>query len=115
DADGTGGGGLGQPWVRPSRRVRLGGAAPRALVLVAPFRVIDSPKVEASTSERRAFSWSVSRHDSFQSCRRRYFLSYYASLDDPEVRRLKRLSALPMWVGSVVPETIEAFLKAHDT
>ena len=70
--------------------------------------------MESGANERRPFSWSVSRHDTFQSCRRRYFLSYYAAVDDPEVHRLKRLSALPMWAGSVVHETIEAFLKAHD-
>lgn len=61
------------------------------------------------------FSWSVSRHDTFQGCRRRYFYSYYASNDDPEVRRLKKLSALPLWAGSVVHETIEALLKERDT
>ena len=60
------------------------------------------------------FSWSVSRHDSFSSCRRRYFYSYYVSQDDPEVQRLKKLSALPLWAGSVVHETIEGFLKTHD-
>jgi hypothetical protein len=61
------------------------------------------------------FSWSVSRHDSFSTCRRRYFYSYYASQEDPEVHRLKKLSALPLWAGSVVHETIEAFLKERDT
>ena len=60
------------------------------------------------------FSWSVSRHDTFSSCRRRYFYSYYVSADDPEVHRLKKLSALPLWAGSVVHETIETFLKTHD-
>ena len=60
------------------------------------------------------FSWSASRHDTFASCRRRYYYSYYASVTDPEIKRLKRLSALPMWAGSVVHETIEAFLKTHD-
>jgi heme-degrading monooxygenase HmoA len=63
---------------------------------------------------RPAFSWSASRHDSFETCRRRYFFSYYAAHDDPEVRRLKRLSALPLWAGSVVHETIERFLRSHD-
>jgi hypothetical protein len=61
-----------------------------------------------------AFSWSLSRHDTFQSCRRRYFYSYYASQDDPEILRLKKLSALPMWAGSVVHETIENVLKTKD-
>jgi CRISPR/Cas system-associated exonuclease Cas4 (RecB family) len=60
------------------------------------------------------FSWSVSRHDTFSSCRRKYFYSYYASVEDPEIRRLKKMSALPMWAGSVVHETIENFLKTRD-
>jgi hypothetical protein len=60
------------------------------------------------------FSWSVSRHDTFTSCRRRYFYSYYAAAEDAEVHRLKKLSALPLWAGSVVHETIERFLKTRD-
>lgn len=60
------------------------------------------------------FSWSVSRHDSFSTCRRKYYYSYYASNDDPEIKRLKKLSALPMWAGNVVHSTIENFLKTHD-
>ena len=48
------------------------------------------------------FSWSLSRHDTFSTCRRRYFYSYYVAPDDPEIQRLKKLSALPMWAGSVV-------------
>jgi len=71
--------------------------------------VVDTPRVE------KAFSWSVSRHDSFASCRRRYFYSYYASNEDPEIKRLKKLSALPMWAGNVVHQTIETFLKTRDT
>ena len=60
------------------------------------------------------FTWSVSRHDSFQTCARRYFYSYYVAPEDPEVHRLKKLSALPLWAGSVVHEVIEAFLKERD-
>ncbi len=60
------------------------------------------------------FSWSVSRHESFQTCARRYYYAYYAATEDDEVRRLKRLSALPLWAGSVVHETVEAFLKERD-
>jgi hypothetical protein len=56
----------------------------------------------------------MSRHDTFQTCRRRYFYSYYAAPEDPEIHRLKRLSALPMWAGSVVHETIETILKTRD-
>lgn len=60
------------------------------------------------------FSWSASRHDTFASCQRKYFYSYYAAVEDPEIRRLKKLSALPLWAGSVVHERIETFLKTHD-
>jgi hypothetical protein len=63
---------------------------------------------------QNGFSWSVSRHDTFQSCRRRYYYSYYAAALDPEIHRLKKLSALPLWAGSVVHETIESFLKTRD-
>jgi hypothetical protein len=57
------------------------------------------------------FSWSVSRHDTYQTCKRKYFYSYYASFQDPEVQRLKKLSALPLWAGSVVHDRIERFLR----
>jgi hypothetical protein len=72
------------------------------------------PETPAAPSERPAFSWSASRHETFQTCARRYYYSYYAAPEDPEIRRLKRLSALPLWAGSVVHETIERFLKTHD-
>jgi CRISPR/Cas system-associated exonuclease Cas4 (RecB family) len=62
----------------------------------------------------RPFSWSASRHDAFATCRRRYYYSYYASLEDDEVRRLKKLSALPLWAGSVVHDAIESFLRTND-
>ena len=67
-----------------------------------------------SSPGSRPFSWSASRHDTFATCRRRYYYSYYASLEDDEVRRLKKLSALPMWAGSVVHDTIESFLRTND-
>jgi hypothetical protein len=60
------------------------------------------------------FSWSLSRHDTFQTCRRRYYYGYYVAPEDAEVHRLKKLSALPLWAGSVVHETIEQLLKTRD-
>src|SRR6185295_8042040 len=39
---------------------------------------------------------------------------YYEAQVDPEVHRLKKLSALPLWAGNVVHETIEQVLKTHD-
>ena len=69
----------------------------------------------AAVEEKRpGFSWSVSRHDTFTRCRRRYYYSYYGAYEDPEIKRLKRLSALPLWAGNVVHEEIEKFLKQHD-
>jgi hypothetical protein len=59
------------------------------------------------------FSWSLSRHTTFAACRRRYYYAYYAAQTDPEIRRLKALSALPLWAGSVVHEAIERFLKSE--
>jgi CRISPR/Cas system-associated exonuclease Cas4 (RecB family) len=61
------------------------------------------------------FSWSISRHDTFAACRRKYYYSYYGANEDSEIRRLKNLSALPLWGGSVVHAEIEDFLKKHTT
>jgi hypothetical protein len=60
------------------------------------------------------FSWSLSRHSTFTSCRRRYYYSYYGAAEDPEIRRLKGLSALPLWAGTVVHDAIERFLREND-
>ena len=90
------------------------------MVLTAQARVLeshempDSPPIADGSTGGRPFSWSASRHDTFASCKRRYYYSYYASLDDPEIYRLKKLSALPLWAGSVVHDTIETFLRAND-
>lgn len=63
---------------------------------------------------RAEFSWSLSRHDTFATCKRRYYYAYYAAREDPEVYRLKKLSALPMWAGSVVHEAIERLLRTRE-
>jgi CRISPR/Cas system-associated exonuclease Cas4 (RecB family) len=76
--------------------------------------MLGPPPSGVPSSGSRPFSWSASRHDSFATCRRRYYYSYYASLEDEEIRRLKKLSALPLWAGSVVHDTIESFLKTND-
>lgn len=74
-----------------------------------------SEKTEESVRDARAFAWSASRHDTFATCPRKYYYSYYGILEDPEVQRLKQLSALALWAGSVVHETIEEFLRTNDT
>ena len=74
-----------------------------------------SEKAEEKTRDARAFAWSASRHDTFSTCPRKYYYSYYGILEDPEVQRLKQLSALALWAGSVVHETIEDFLRTNDS
>lgn len=61
------------------------------------------------------FGWSVSRHDAFENCKRKYFYTYYGAFNDPEVKRLRDLSARLLWVGSLVHDTIETYLKTHTT
>jgi len=73
-----------------------------------------SEKTEENVRDARAFAWSASRHDTFATCPRKYYYSYYGILEDPEVQRLKQLSALALWAGSVVHETIEDFLRTND-
>lgn len=58
--------------------------------------------------------WSASRHDCFDTCKRKYFYSYIAHKHYPEVERLKKLSALPLWAGNLVHDTLEAYVKMHD-
>ena len=85
----------------------------------------DAPAVSGSPKARpagdalpprdpAAFGWSASRHETFASCPRKYYYSYYASVTEPEVRRLRDLSALALWAGTVVHETIETFLAERD-
>src|SRR5262245_23935265 len=66
------------------------------------------------SGEPNPFSWSASPPDSFMTCMRRSHYSYYSAPSDPEIHRLKKLSALPLWAGSVVHDAIESFLRAHD-
>ncbi len=65
------------------------------------------------------FSWSRSRDNTFQECRRKYYYHYYGSWGgwsaeaDPAVRRLyvlKQLSSRQQWAGRVVHDAIELAL-----
>jgi hypothetical protein len=67
------------------------------------------------------FSWSRSRDNTFQECRRKYFYHYYAAWGgwdasaSAEVRRLyvlKQLSSRHQWAGRVVHDAIEMALHA---
>jgi hypothetical protein len=63
-----------------------------------------------------AFSWSVSRHETFRTCLRRYYLHYYASRggwreDAPAAARelwvLRSLKNRWMWVGDLVHRAVK--------
>ena len=69
---------------------------------------------------QNTFSWSSSRDKICCECARRYYWHYYGSWEGwraiaPEkarlAYRLKNMTTLKMWAGSVVHETIEAALR----
>ncbi len=58
--------------------------------------------------------WSNSRYDLFSICKRRYFYHYYAKYDHEfstkDLLRYKNLVSIPLAIGSIVHEVIEAML-----
>jgi len=59
--------------------------------------------------------WSVSRYDTFKTCRRRYYYTYYAKFD-PEypadkINRLKQMTSIPLEVGNIVHDIIKVLLE----
>jgi len=65
------------------------------------------------------FSWSLSRQQMFDECRRQYYLNYYRSWGgwddraDPAARlayRLKQIVSPEMWVGDILHRLIESQL-----
>jgi PD-(D/E)XK nuclease superfamily len=81
-----------------------------------------SPAYNVGVSDRaNEFSWSRSRDNTFQECRRKYFYQYYGSWGGwdaaapPDVRRLyvlKQLSSRQQWAGRIVHDAIEMVLHA---
>lgn len=66
------------------------------------------------------FSWSHSRHETFQTCLKRYYFAYYASWGGwaetapartRELYRLKRLHTRQQWAGHHAHQAIEFLLK----
>ena len=66
------------------------------------------------------FSWSFSRHNSFNTCKRKYYYSYYGSWggwnkDADELSQtlymLNKMTSLPMLAGSIVHDEVERTLK----
>jgi hypothetical protein len=67
------------------------------------------------------FSWSRTRDNAFQECRRRYYFQYYGAWGgwdataDPRTRTLyvlKQLATRQMWAGRLVHEAVERSLLA---
>lgn len=59
--------------------------------------------------------WSVSRYDTFQTCKRQYFYTYYAKFDPSHPRAaidaLKRMTTIPLETGNIVHDVIEVLLR----
>jgi hypothetical protein len=73
---------------------------------------------------RNEFSWSKSRHEKFEECRRSYYYQYYGSWggwDAPatsptrEFYVLKKLSTRWQWAGSMVHESLRRMLRRART
>jgi CRISPR/Cas system-associated exonuclease Cas4 (RecB family) len=65
------------------------------------------------------FSWSFTRHRTFETCRRKYYYAYYGSWGGWEegadertklLYRLKKITTVPMLVGDIVHQVINASL-----
>lgn len=59
--------------------------------------------------------WSVSRYDTFTTCKRRYYYTYYAKFD-PEfsvrkINQLKQMTSIALEVGNIVHDIIKALLE----
>lgn len=68
------------------------------------------------------FSWSFSRQQAFDSCRRRYYYRYYAfwggwaeeaPLEARKAYLFSKMQTLPMLIGTAVHQTVEHLLKSH--
>jgi hypothetical protein len=59
--------------------------------------------------------WSISRYELFDKCKRQYFYSYYSKfvpqVPHYKIAQLRELTSVPLEVGNVVHDVIEAFLK----
>ena len=75
----------------------------------------------SSTDFKNNFTWSFSRHGSFESCKRKYYYTYYGSWGGWEdkadkikkkIYMLKNMTNLPMLAGSIVHDQVEKVLKS---
>ncbi len=58
--------------------------------------------------------WSVSRYETFQSCKRAYFYNYYGKYDSEvpldEINYLKKLTSIPLEKGNIIHDIIRDIL-----
>ncbi len=58
--------------------------------------------------------WSISRFETFDKCKRLYFYTYYSKFvpETPayKINMLKRMTSIPLEIGNVVHDVLEAFL-----
>ena len=59
--------------------------------------------------------WSISRYEVFDKCKRQYFYTYYAKhapgVPHYKMMLLRDLTSLPLEIGSIIHDVIEAFLR----
>ncbi len=59
--------------------------------------------------------WSISRYEVFDKCKRQYFYTYYGKyareVPSYKIAQLKNLTSVPLEIGNVVHDVIEAFLR----
>ena len=59
--------------------------------------------------------WSISRYELFNKCKRQYFYTYYSkyatNVPQYKLNQLKQLTSVPLEIGNVVHDVLEAFLR----
>jgi len=59
--------------------------------------------------------WSISRYEVFDKCKRQYFYTYYSKyapdIPNYKIKQLKDITSIPLEIGNVVHDVIEAFLR----
>ena len=59
--------------------------------------------------------WSVSRYDTFYSCKRKYYYGYYGKYDHEfewsKISTLKSLTSVPLEIGNIAHDVMEMLLK----
>ncbi len=92
--------------MRKDNIAALGGTTLQQLEIALDLHTREQVEVTPYT----AFSWSVSRHSTFQRCKRQYYLNYYGTRRVREANNavisavwwLKQVTSLRTWIGTVV-------------